>query len=268
MQGPGGSHCRFMWAVTAETVQMQYMSVAKHIVKQLAPPVLWEAFLRLKRRVSQSERKTANRYRGKVFCVGLNKTGTTSLEYALRSFGYRLGAQGVGAMLFADWQAQKWERLIRFCQSAEAFQDIPFSLPGTYRILDEAFPDSKFVLSIRDSKDQWFESMVRFHKRKFSSDRKRLPDQEDLESVRYPYMGYQLDIMKTVYGYPSVSLYDSHHYKMVYERHNERLVNYFRARPDKLLVLNVSEPNALQRLGAFLNVKVSETARFPWKNRT
>lgn len=179
-----------------------------------------------------------------------------------------MGSQAVGAMLFSDWQAQRWERLIRFVQSAEAFQDIPFSLPSTYRCLDEAFPESKFILTMRDSKDQWFESMVKFHKKKFASEKDRNPDQKDLEDVRYPYMGYQLDIIRAVYAYPSVPLYDRRHYTTVYERHKKDVIEFFRGRPGKLLVLKVSEANAYQRLGAFLNVKVRSAARLPWKNRT
>ena len=45
-------------------------------------------------------------------------------------------------------------------------------------------------------------------------------------------------------------------------------MEYFHDRPGKLLVLNVSQPNAYQELAAFLNVTVSRKAGFPWKNKT
>ena len=35
----------------------------------------------------------------KVFCIGFNKTGTTSVEVALRNFGFKIGEQKVAEVL-------------------------------------------------------------------------------------------------------------------------------------------------------------------------
>ena len=209
-----------------------------------------------------------NKFLDKIFCVGFNKTGTTSVEHTLREFGYSLGNQAVAEMLVEDWYRNDFDRLIRFCYTAQAFQDIPFSLPQTYRYLDKAFPRAKFILTVRDSKQQWFESLVKFHTKLFSSDAKRPPNEADLVNAPYRYMGYALDVIQKVYKYPEVGLYDFEFYTNVYEGHNRDVETYFSDRPDKLLILNVSESDAYQRLAVFLNIQVPPKKKFPWKNKT
>ena len=83
----------------------------------------------------------------KVFVIGRNKTGTTSVAAALQSLGYRLGSQPQAELLMEDWARRDFRSIIRFCRGADAFQDIPFSLPRTYAAMDRAFPGSRFVLN-------------------------------------------------------------------------------------------------------------------------
>ena len=100
----------------------------------------------------------------KVFCIGANKTGTTSLAHALKSLGYALGGQHEAEpMAVRDWRARNFNALIDCCRTAEAFQDISFSCPYTFQTLDAYFPESKFILTVRDSTDDWYESLTSFH---------------------------------------------------------------------------------------------------------
>jgi hypothetical protein len=64
----------------------------------------------------------------KVFCIGRNKTGTTSMARAVVSLGFKLGKQSRAERLLEDWGKRDFCRIIRYCKSADAFQDIPFSL--------------------------------------------------------------------------------------------------------------------------------------------
>jgi hypothetical protein len=240
----------------------------KRILKELMPPFLFRWTVSSYHLYRSPRINSANRFSGKVFCIGFNKTGTTSVEQVLRDFRYKIGNYAVASMLLLDWYKKDYDRIIRFCRIAQAFQDIPFSLPGTYYCLDEAFPDAKFILTIRDSEDQWFQSLVKFHTKRFSSDKSRPPDQKDLENTPYPYYGFILDVMKMVYNYPIVKLYDYEYYTTLYNQHNQEVMAYFMDKPDKLLVLNVSQPNAYQNLASFLNVTVPKYVKFPWKNKT
>lgn len=99
----------------------------------------------------------------KIFCIGQNKTGTTSLEQAFKDLNYNVYLQYKGGILLDDYINNKYDAIIDLCNSAQVFQDIPFSLPNTYKILDKEFPNSKFILSIRNNPEQWYNSLIKFH---------------------------------------------------------------------------------------------------------
>ena len=171
-------------------------------------------------------------------------------------------------MLLMDWYNQEFDRITRYCQTAQAFQDIPFSLPETYRYLDKVFPDAKFILTMRNSKEQWFRSLVEFNTKLFSSDKNRPPTETDLENAVYRYKGFVLDAISRIYNYPDIALYDYDYYTSLYEKHNRNVIDHFKEKPDKLLTLDVAEQNAYQKLAAFLNIQVPGKCQFPWKNKT
>jgi len=81
-----------------------------------------------------------------VFCIGLVKTGTTSLERALKDLGYRLGDQRKGEALLPAYAVRNFRPIVEFCLTADAFQDAPFSYPFTYIALDQSFPNARFIL--------------------------------------------------------------------------------------------------------------------------
>lgn len=205
---------------------------------------------------------------GKVFCIGYGKTGTTSLEGALIKFGYSLGNQAVGEMLVKDWSDGDYNRILGFCHTAEAFQDLPFGVRNLYKILDDNFANSKFILTVRESPEVWYDSMIRFHTKLFSSDIERLPDEVDLMNSKYRYKGWILDMMKFLFDYPNIGLYDQEQYIKSYLEHIHDVELYFKDRPNDLLVLNVSEEGSYQKLAAFLGFEVDENANFPWLNKT
>ncbi|MFW6046624.1 MAG: sulfotransferase [Candidatus Woesearchaeota archaeon] len=101
----------------------------------------------------------------KVFCVGLNKTATKSLYSAMEDLGFKVGDQRVAEKLFDYWIRRDFKRFIRYCRKAEFFQDVPFSLPYTFIVMDQAFPGSKFILTVRDDEEQWYHSLTRFHEK-------------------------------------------------------------------------------------------------------
>ena len=200
----------------------------------------------------------------KVFCIGCNKTGTTSLAHALRELGYIVGNQSRAELLFDKWVKRDFRRIIKYCRAADAFQDIPFSLDYTYQAVDQAFPNSKFILTIRNSSEEWYNSLVRFHSRKFGAG--HLPSENDLSNAEYCYKGFTLRVHKFVYNYPAISLYDKVSYIKNYENHNTQILEYFRHRPKDLLVFNIADNN-YEKLCSFLNVPYTKK-QFPWLNKS
>jgi len=187
-----------------------------------------------------------------VFGIGRNKTGTTSLALALRNLGYRVGDQPGAEELIEDWAIRDFRRVIRYCRSADAFQDVPFSFDYTYQAVDAAFPGSRFILTVRDSPEPWYESVIRFHTKIVGRD--RLPTADDLREFPYRHKGWLWRQQQLIYGADEMTLYDRELYIEHYWRHNESVRDYFRHRPEDLLVLNLADPSSARALCEFLDL--------------
>lgn len=124
----------------------------------------------------------------KIFCIGFNKTGTTSLTESLREIGYQIGWQRKAEGMLRDYLEYDFQRLLKYCNTATVFQDVPFSLPGLYKILDEKFPNAKFILTVRDTPSACYESVKRFHMK--CLDIKTLPTADQLKQHNYIYKGF------------------------------------------------------------------------------
>jgi hypothetical protein len=176
--------------------------------------------------------------RAKVFCIGFHKTGTTSMEAALRRLGYRVTGPNYELDLNI---AQKLDRVTtEFSHKFDAFQDNPW--PLVYRQMDTLHPGSKFILTLRDE-DEWFDSNLRHFRGKDSPMR---------ELIYGPGAGHPK-------GNEAV-------YRARLRRHNAEVLDYFRDRPDDLLVIDVTKSASWEGLCAFLDVPVPDEP-FPHANK-
>lgn len=101
-------------------------------------------------------RQLYGRPQAKVFCVGFQKTGTTSLQYALSLMGYRVAGymSAHGHETPEDLFSHACILLPRF----DSFADNPW--PLYFREFDAMFPDAKFILTTRDP-NKWYESVCK-----------------------------------------------------------------------------------------------------------
>ena len=201
----------------------------------------------------------------KIFCIGRNKTGTTSLAKALGNLGIIVAKQRPAELLIHDWSRRDFRRILRFCHTAQAFQDIPFSLPYTFQSLDMRFPGSKFILTIRDKPDQWYHSLISFHSKLFG--RGKVPDYDDLKKATYVYPGWMFEANRAIYQTPDNDLYNREILINHYNFHNQSVMEYFRHRPNDLLVINLAEKGAYAKFCKFIG-KLCTKEEFPWENRT
>ena len=171
----------------------------------------------------------------------------------MKSLGYKLGNQAKGESLVNEWAVRDFKNIVKLCKTADAFQDIPFSFDFTYTVLDYAFPDSKFILTVRNNKDEWYESLTRFHTKIVGKD--RLPTADDLKEFAYRYKGFLWYAQQVHFDIDETTVYDYKIYTDQYEMHNYRVKEYFKYRPEDLLILNLSEDNAMEKLYTFLGVK-------------
>lgn len=92
----------------------------------------------------------------KVFGIGLNKTGTTTLASCLIELGYRhMSARGD---LLVGWFNGNLEPLFQVCDEYDSFEDWPY--PLAYKDLFYRYGDSgRYILTIRTSPDVWLRSL-------------------------------------------------------------------------------------------------------------
>ncbi|MBR8535747.1 hypothetical protein KDU71_09285 [Carboxylicivirga sediminis] len=198
----------------------------------------------------------------KIFVIGFNKTGTTSVESALKEFDIKLGNQREAELLLDNIINDDFKTLFNYCLKAEAFQDIPFSLPSIFKILDQKFEGSKFILTVRDSDQQWFESLCKFHGKLWADG--KTPTKADLANAKYIYKGYPLKVINRIFG---DCYYEAEHYKEVYNKHNNDVIEYFKSRPNDLLVINAAEKESYKKMCHFIG-KTPLRETFEWKNKT
>jgi len=177
--------------------------------------------------------------KARVFGVGLSRTGTSSLTKALSVLG---------------WKAVHWPLSIKEICAAEAATDITVSV--RFRELDQSFPGSKFVLTVR-AVGSWMESLRSYF---------------DLAHARYvkrslypAQWDFVADAERKLYGkllgfskFTDEQLFDA------YNNHERAVRRYFTTRPAQLLVFDVSE--GWSPLCRFLGVPIP-AERFPHWNR-
>ena len=178
--------------------------------------------------------------RFKVFCVGLNKTGTTSLGRALEHLGARhLGWSADGERFIHVWAEDYLEILFEIADKYDVIEDLPWAI--MYKELDVQYPNAKFVLTRRTSPEIWFSSYL-------------------------AHVGSRWYGVKLIFGYAH-PLDDPDAHMAYYERHNAAVRAYFADRPDKLLEVCWEEGSGWQEVCGFLEIDNLPSEPFPHANR-
>ncbi len=187
----------------------------------------------------------------KVFCIGANKTGTTSLNEFFRVHGYRVGEQPLAELLFVKCaRADRWDELTEFVRTADFFQDLPFSARHTYRHLSDAFPKSLFLLSTRSSAEEWYNSLIAFHAAKFG-DGLHPPTKAQLKAATYRYPGFAWEANRLLYSSPEEDPYRKDNLIQWYTTHLYEARTWFAERPGRMLEINIAHHEAAQTIADF-----------------
>jgi len=164
---------------------------------------------------------------GKIFGLGLSKTGTTSLHHAFKEMGFESKHFPKMPELFAGQ--------FRCLDKYDAASDI--SIVPYYPQLDAAYSGSKFILTVRKM-DDWLQSMEQWWSRE------RKPT------------AYMIQVRLAVFG---VHTFHAGRLKYVYEKHAAEIAEYFKNRPRDLLTLNICQGEGWDKLCPFLNRPVPGT---------
>ena len=192
----------------------------------------------------------------KIFCIGLNKTGTTSLLYEFVRMGVMTGNQREGEQMVSHYLNGNFKPILNYCKRDKFFQDIPFSIPNFYKQLDMEFPNAKFILSVRTSADEWYDSLIRFHtKSKLIGVAGKLPTSDDLKESSYVYKGWAYDVHNIIYNVPYDDPYNKDILIETYENHKKDVNEYFKNRNNDLIVIDLADNQSYIKFKNFFGFK-------------
>lgn len=183
----------------------------------------------------------------RIFGIGLHKTATTSLHKALQILGLDSFHWGTGEAPLIWYEMNALGRS-NTLEQFYALSDNP--IPLLYKQLDMAYPNSKFILTVRDEVD-WLMSVKRLW------DRKHNPTRHLWEV--YPISN---QLHQALYGTKD---FDALVFLERYRRHNAEVKEYFKGRSD-LLVMDMANPN-WSKLCAFLEKPIPNVP-YPRANRS
>jgi hypothetical protein len=166
----------------------------------------------------------------KVFGIGLNKTGTTTLAHCFRIFGYK--HLTTRRDLLVAYREGRLREIYSVIDKFQSFEDWPY--PLMYRELFYQYPNAKFVLTKRKDAETWLRSL-----RKHSL-------------ITSP-TGH---CRRLAYGYNYPFYYSKAHIEL-YQKHNADVVSFFteQGARDRLLIINWEEGDGWETLSAFLGVE-------------
>lgn len=156
------------------------------------------------------------RYFLRVFGIGLSRTGTKSLTLALKALGFK------------SFHYPPSPELMKYLKEYDALTDTPIAL--NFKRLDEMYPNSKFILTIRDL-NSWLESC----KKHFMT-----------PTVLRP---WQIELRKEMYG---TQVWNEERFKKTYFCHLEKVKEYFKNREGDLLIINIVNGDGYKKLCSFL----------------
>lgn len=163
----------------------------------------------------------------KIFGIGLSKTGTTSLAVALNELGYNA------------------RHAIAGLEDIDTLDAVTDEMATIYRDLDRKYPGSKFILTVRDEAP-WLKSCGHHF-------RQAVPAEHPIH-----------DVLVELYG---TTVFDREKFLEGYRRHSQGVRDYFRDRPNDLLVLDlVSGGEGYPELCAFLGRPHPREEAFPREN--
>jgi hypothetical protein len=162
----------------------------------------------------------------KIFGIGLNKTGTTTLGLCGKILGYRSTSCDKG--LLEDVTLRNdFTRVNATVGQFDLFEDWPW--PLIYKELDLKFPGSKFVLTTRKNADVWLDSFKK-------------------HAIKTNPSGH---CRKLAYGYNYPHRHEQEHLEF-YQRHNDSVRTYFSGRDSDFIEICWENGDGFEKLCNFL----------------
>lgn len=170
--------------------------------------------------------------------IGMHKTGTTTLGQCFQILGFKHISYDLN--LLRAVRRRELGPALAAARHYDSCEDWPW--PLLYRQLDEAFPQAKFILTVRKDPETWLRSLLAHARRTGPAEAREL-----------------------VYGFAMPQGHEQAHLDY-YRAHNQAVQDYFRDRPSKLLVVCWETGSGWTELAEFLELPVPDRP-LPHANR-
>lgn len=189
----------------------------------------------------------------KLFCIGQNKTGTSSLHQGLKMLGLRSLHHGPDEFRQTADHLAEAQKIVRGIEAAkesgrpllegleqyDAFSDVG-PLIRYFAILDEQYPGSKFIYTTRDL-DDWIRSRTKHVERNRQAE------------ARNEWKSKFREV-------------DPEAWTKTWRRHEALVRDHFADRPDDLLTIDICAGEGFEKLCPFLGLPMPDDP-LPWRNR-
>ena len=177
----------------------------------------------------------------KIFCIGLSRTGTKSLTNALNILGYK----AIHFPDIYDYNEGELKLNTKILKKYDAFVDTYVS--RFFKELDNKYPGSNFILTVRDKKP-WLRSCKKFFAKKTET-----KNTKKLNKLR-----------KDLYNSSS---FNKKKFSVSYDKHFKNTLSHFENRRSDLLITDICKGEGWEKLCPFLN-KPYPKQPFPYSNKT
>lgn len=179
----------------------------------------------------------------KFVCIGQPKTGTKTMAKIFGLLKFKVNSNPL--CLHIDDDFILLDNNIKYytndsiskCHNniaiLEAFHDYPYSF--NYEYINDKFPDSKFILTIRDS-ETWFRSIFNYQSLPGAVNKK---------------------LLKKLYGYDIFLLENKADIISKYYEFNTNIIKYFDDKPSKLHIVDLTKDNVKLELSNFFNLNIN-----------
>ncbi len=174
----------------------------------------------------------------KIFGIGMSRTGTRSLTAALQVLGFDTVHYPIDEDTFGELAHGQYDLTI--LKNHDGLTDIT-TVPY-YQQFDRAYPHSKFILTVRD-RESWLRSCQTHW-----FNRPALKAGVDYEQQVHFNMRQLL--RAAVYGCYN---FVPERFSWAYDQHVRNVLEYFKDRPDDLLVLDICGGEGFEKLAPFLD---------------
>ena len=164
----------------------------------------------------------------KIFGIGIGRTATSSLSYALMQLGFK------------TWHAPariNSNNIQNYVNKFDALTDLWSVTNMDYKEIYKLYPNAVYILTVRDT-ESWFKS-TKYYK-KLGRVSRLIPGYEEMQN--------KIKLISKEY----------------YEDYNKKVLEFFKDKPDKLLVMNIIKGDGWDKLSKFFKINIPENEKFPY----